>query len=399
MLEYLIINLDSIPREFVALFGMFLLFIGTKFFQRYHVPSAISAVALGALSNVFYPWAGQDHLLSTFSILGISSLFLFAGLEVEIDEIKNSKKQLLLISAAYLIFLFVTQLAVSRIFGISPGAAWIAALGILTPSAGFILENVGIHFSDADKQAWVKQTTISLEIVSLAVLFFIVQSSSIARLFFSVILMVSLVVLLPRLFRLFARVILPYAPKTEFSFLILIACTMAMVTKALGVYYLVGAFFVGVTARPFIRTLPKDDSEKLTHAIDVFSAFFVIFYFFSAGTRISMENLTPDAFLVGFLGALFFIPMRLAFVSMFNKAHSSSLSPESWKSGMVMVPTLVFGLVMLGILREKFNAPSNLLGGLLVYTAITTVLPGAIRARTTRRSARETSAIAREPTR
>ena len=49
-------------------------------------------------------------------------------------------------------------------------------------------------------------------------------------------------------FRLFDRVIAPFAPGAELTFLVLAALLCAFVTRALGAYYLVGAFAVAVTA-------------------------------------------------------------------------------------------------------------------------------------------------------
>jgi len=43
-----------------------------------------------------------------------------------------------------------------------------------------------------------------------------------------------------------------------------------------------------------------------------------------------------------------------------------------------MLPTLVFTLVIAGILRDQYDIPSWLFGGLIVYAFITTVLPAVV---------------------
>jgi hypothetical protein len=48
------------------------------------------------------------------------------------------------------------------------------------------------------------------------------------------------------------------------------------------------------------------------------------------------------------------------------------------KVAVPMLPTLVFTLVIAGILRDEYDIPSWLFGGLIVYAFITTVLPAAV---------------------
>lgn len=73
-----------------------------------------------------------------------------------------------------------------------------------------------------------------------------------------------MVVLLPPVFRAFAIVIAPFAPKTEFTFLVLVALLCALITRELGVYYLVGAFVVGLTAVRLRKELPALSSESFS---------------------------------------------------------------------------------------------------------------------------------------
>ena len=53
--------------------------------------------------------------------------------------------------------------------------------------------------------------------------------------------------------------------------------------------------------------------------------------------------------------------------------------------GFALLPTLVFSLVLLGILQERFAIAGPLVGGLVVYTLLGTLLPGFL----LRRQARE----------
>lgn len=89
----------------------------------------------------------------------------------------------------------------------------------------------------------------------------------------------AMVAVLPLLFRFFAKVVLPYAPRSEFSFLLIATVLCALITRQFGAYYLVGAFIVGVTAQRFRQQLPAIASAEMLHAIELFAGFFVPFYF------------------------------------------------------------------------------------------------------------------------
>ena len=41
-----------------------------------------------------------------------------------------------------------------------------------------------------------------------------------------------------------------------------------------------------------------------------------------------------------------------------------------------MLPTLVFTLVLAGILRDRFDVRPDIFGGLIIYTIGSTILPG-----------------------
>ena len=61
------------------------------------------------------------------------------------------------------------------------------------------------------------------------------------------------------------------APRSEFAFLLMLAVVAAYISKALGVYYLVGAFLVGAAAQSFRERLPALSSESLVHAVEAFA--------------------------------------------------------------------------------------------------------------------------------
>lgn len=357
------------------LFGLFVL---PKFLQRFRIPSAVSSLVLGVVLGAGFQVMTGDTTLHVLAVFGISSLFLFAGLEVDADELRAGATVLLQHLALRVVTLGLTAYAVHRVLGFEVRPSVLVALALLTPSTGFILDSINALGLDPKERFWIKSKAISSELLALGTLFVVLQSTTLERLVISGGALVLIALLLPLLFRFFASMIVPFAPRSEFAFLLMMAVVCAYATRRLGVYYLVGAFVVGVAAKRFRERLPALASERMLHAVEVFASVFVPFYFFSAGLDVPREALswTSLAMGAGFLGLA--VPLRLFALS----AHRRLVLGETWSDGarigISLLPTLVFTLVLAQILREDFGAPVEVLGGLIVYTVVTTMIPSLI---------------------
>lgn len=220
-----------------------------------------------------------------------------------------------------------------------------------------------------------RSKAIATELLALGVLFVTLQSTSVFRLASSAIVIAVMIALLPWSFRLFARLVVPYAPKSEFAFLVMVAVVCAIVTRELGVYYLVGAFVVGMAAQRFRERLPAMASEKMLHAVEAFASLFVPFYFFHAGLELRAEDFDKTALLIGAAFVVLVVPGRVLLVWVPRRAIFRESFHDALRVSVPMLPTLVFTLVIVQILRDRFDAPAPVLGGLILYTLATTVLP------------------------
>lgn len=351
------------------------LFIVPKILLRYRIPAALSAFFLGNLSNYFLSWFKGDSMLNFLSVLGITSLFLFAGLEVDLNELKKDQRFFLKhLSGGLVLWLLITLLFV---YGIELNfqAAGLLALGILTPSTGFILDSLHSFELSDNERSWIRSMTIAMEVLALAILFFVLQSSSLQELMLSALALVAIVLVLPTLFRAFVRLIAPFAPHSEFSFLILLALLGGVLTRQLGTYYLIGAFVVGLTARRFEFLLPTLRSEHSLQSFRVFFSFFIPFYFFHSGMSVDGEDLSYLGILVGIIFLMIFIPVRLFSVSYSLKYFLGEKCQNQNQISLAIMPTLVFGLVIASILRERFAISSPLFTGLILHTIVVSSLP------------------------
>jgi Kef-type K+ transport system membrane component KefB len=158
----------------------------------------------------------------------------------------------------------------------------------------------------------------------------------------------------------------------------MVAVLCAWATRRLGVYYLVGAFIVGVAAQRFRERLPAMSSEKMIDALEAFGSVFIPFYFFNAGMHIHGEQLSLRALGIGLGLLVVCVPLRVAVTALHRKVGLRETLSDAQRIGMALVPTLVFTLVLVQILREQFAVNEALLGGLVLYTVLNTMLPSLV---------------------
>jgi Kef-type K+ transport system membrane component KefB len=352
------------------------LFIVPRVLQRLRVPSAITCVGLGAALGMGFGLFHGDTTVPLLATLGIVALFLFAGLEVDFEELRRG----LAVTAGHLT-LQVALLAggtclLGWLFDLEWRPSILFSLAILTPSTGFILDSLPSFGLTPQQQFWVKTKAIASELVALAALFVVVQSSSAFELGLSTVALVAMVAVLPWIFQGFASRILPFAPKSEFAFLMSLALVCAYLTRKLGVYYLVGAFVVGVTAVRLRKRLPALASERMLVGIELFASFFIPFYFFKAGLHLQRDFFAPQALLLGLAFVAVAVPLRVALFAGFRRVALAEPMRQGARVAVSLVPTLVFTLVLADILRERFGLADHLFGALVVFALVNTALPG-----------------------
>jgi Kef-type K+ transport system membrane component KefB len=265
--------------------------------------------------------------------------------------------------------------------GLSWQAATLAALALLTPSTGFILESLPRLGLDAQERFWVTSKAIGGEMLALIVLFAVLQSDSTEHLALSSAALAAMLVGLPLLFIGLGRVVVPYAPGSEFSLLVMVGLLAAYLTKQIGVYYLVGAFIAGLVARLLRERMPALASTANLHAVKLFASFFVPFYFFHNGMNVPDGALQWASLQIGLALTVFILPLRIALVWFQRRFLVRESSRNSLRVAVALAPTLIFTLVLATILHERYGLPDAWYGGLLVYAALTTLLPSVTLAR------------------
>ena len=170
---------QGLGTNLVYLALIFALIVIPRALQRFRLPAPLTSVALGLAAATLLGATSHDPVLTLLSTLGISSLFLFAGLEVDLQSLWRGRWPLL----AHLVLRSAviggaTVLAMR--YGKYPwNTATLLALAILTPSTGFILESLPSLGLDKDECQWVRLKAIGGEILALLALFIVLQADSI----------------------------------------------------------------------------------------------------------------------------------------------------------------------------------------------------------------------------
>ena len=376
------VNLDLTAIDFsneiayVAL--LFGLFIVPRILQRWGVPTAVTAFALGVGASMGLGLFRHDATIALLSTLGIVSLFLFAGLEVSFPELRKGAAVLVQHILIRLVLIAATAWAIVYAGLLDWRPAILVALALMTPSTGFILDSLDSLSKDANGRFWIRSKAIAIEMVALALMFFTLKSESVGDLTRSTLVLLVMILVLPLAFRAFAKVVLPQAPKSDFAFLVIVAAACALITRNLGVYYLVGAFIVGVVAQAFRSHMPSMQSDHMLRAVEALASLLVPFYFFHAGIELRREDFSLEALAAGLAMVAFVVPVRLVAVSLHRRLALKEPVRQALKVAVPMLPTLVFTLVIAGLLRDEYDIPSWLFGGLIVYAFVTTIVPAIV---------------------
>ena len=371
--------MPALTSELAYLLLIFGLMVIPRAVQRFRIPAPLTSIGFGMVAAVFLSSFSQDATLALLATLGISSLFLFAGLEIEVEDLRRGRWPLLGHLLVRSFTLTATGFLAVWFFAFSWQVAALLALALLTPSTGFILDTLSQLGLKDEERYWVTIKAVGGELLALAVLFVVLQSSSPERLAWSTAALAAMIIGLPLLFMLLGRLVVPYAPGSEFSLLVMVGLIASYLTYQLGVYYLVGAFLAGFIARMLRRRMPLLASYPNLRAIQLFASFFVPFYFFYRGMSVPQGALVWDALGIGAALSVAVLPLRVGALWLQRRViNRDEGAMASLRVATALTPTLIFTLVLATILRERFGVSDTLYGALLVYAALSTVLPSLV---------------------
>jgi Kef-type K+ transport system membrane component KefB len=356
------------------------LFFLPKALLRFRIPAPLTEFALGIIVGpAVFGWIEPNAMLKGLSGFGISALFLFAGLEVELDELR-SRGATLVVHLGLQVALVAIATAVGIALGLDTGVAVLVGAAIMSPSVGYIMSLLEARPQRPDLAAWIKHKAIAGELMAIGMVLVFANASAPRDLAIGLAAVSGLILAVPLLVVFFHRLILPWAPRTEFPFLLIVALLAAYTTHHVGVHYLAGAFLVGLVARRYLDWLDRKRyetgsvSEALT-AFRFFSAFFVPCFFFRVGLILPKGALTPEAALLAAALLVVAVPLRVVPTLLHRRMRLGEAWREAANVGLFLVPTTVFTFAVADVLRERFDVAPWVYGGLVVYGAATSLVP------------------------
>jgi Kef-type K+ transport system membrane component KefB len=367
--------LESQELSYVVLIVM--LFILPRLISRFGIPVGLGAFILGYISSNYLGIFSDHDVISTSATLGISALFLYAGLEVNFNELKQNIKVLSQHVLIRSLMIGILTLMIISLFSSKLQIAAIISLALLTPSTGFIIDMLPTTQLSDEQKKWIKTKAIGAEILALLLLL-LFQAETQSKAIFSFTVLIGLVFLLPAVFQWVSKRVSVTSTGADFSFLLLLAVVTGTITKKLGAYYLVGAFLVGFTVNFYKKNILKEEKNDFENTAKFFSSFFMPFYFFYAGLKLDSSVFTIQAFLLGAILILVILPVRVYSIVWHRKIAVNETTAESLPIAISLLPTLVFGLVLVEVLRNTGLVENYILGGLIVYTMGSTIIPSII---------------------
>ncbi|CAN5470777.1 hypothetical protein BH09SUM1_BH09SUM1_28260 [soil metagenome] len=353
-----------------------LIILAPRILEIVRIPMPLSALALGMLWAPYYldPNAGAGPSLDIIATVAITMLFLFAGLEVDMRRIRQDWRSYTVLGGSHLVVVALVGFVCLKLFLLTSKEALILAVGLVTPSAGYILDSLGkMRLTGGEKQG-VSNGAIGLEISSLIALAVILRMDAPMELLLMAVGIGFAFFLLPIAWRALGRGFFSRVPRAEFVSMFMLAMVLAHISKALGLYYIFGAFMTGMILGKINQEKVRPETRDYVMAVELITALFIPVYFFRAGAVIPLESLSLLSLGIGTGFTLVFF-LRIAPVILSRRPITKVSSRSSAKIALALAPTLVFGLVIADILHKQTDIPKWLVGALIVHTLLITILP------------------------
>ena len=361
-------------------------FLFNELFKKLKLPPVVGQIVGGLilgiplLRAVIFQSAAATEVVDLLAVVGILFLLLLVGLEIDIEKIRESSKEAVLISLSSAIvplllgFLFLRLLGYSVIASLVFGGALSVTaegttvkvlmdanalntkLGAIIVSAGAIDDIFEVLFLSLVTIVGFGGTVFQLVYLPLEFLVF----AAVTLIFFR---LVS---------KALQRVERKGSDVELFSLVIIFVLVVASLSEALEMGYLLGAIISGFLLQISMKRLQKKDEEEIITATKLITLAFVVpFFFVNIGLNFNYDYLVGNlplflfTVVIAFLGKI----IGTVIIKPFSKLSLKQLYLIGWGMNSRGAVELVIALLALNhglITQEIFSA--------LVATAIVTTL-------------------------
>jgi Kef-type K+ transport system membrane component KefB len=368
---------------------LILSFVFSEIFKKVGFPQVVGQILAGMLLGISvikgFLFTELSLLIVDFlSVLGIVFLLFLAGLEIDIEKIKENSRDSILISLSsallpfFLGFSFLTVFfpeygfLTALIFG---GALMVTSegtkvkvlmdmhklntrLGAVMLAAGAIDDIFEVSFLALVVVMALGGGFTELAIIPLELIVFI----AIAFVSFKVI------------YRAFSYLEKKGSDETErFSIVVIFILVLAALSQTLELGYLIGAIIGGFLLQISMRDIQKkhrEDMIKMTKAISL--SFIVPFFFVYAGLNFELESLSSNIFLLVVTVAIAFIGKLVG--TLITKPFSTLNLKQLYYVGWAMNSRGAAEMVIALIAKQSGLIPPEVFSALVLMTIVTTFI-------------------------
>jgi Kef-type K+ transport system membrane component KefB len=361
-------------------------FLFNELFKKLKLPPVVGQILGGLILGIpllrsfIFQSSAATGIVDLLAVLGILFLLLLVGLEIDIEKIRQSSKEAVLISLSAAIVHLLLGFLFLRLLGYSVIASLVFGGALSVTAEG---TTVKVLMDANALNTKLGAITVSagaiddiFEVLFLSMVTIVGFGGSIFQLVYLPVEFLVFAFVTFLLFRIVSKVLQRIERKGNdvelFSLVILFVLVMASLSEALEMGYLLGAMISGFLLQISMKRLKKKDEEEIITATKLITLAFVVpFFFVNIGLNFNYDYLVGNLPLLLFTIAIAFLGKILGtlIVKPFSKLSLKQLYLIGWGMNSRGAVELVIALLALNhglITQEIFSA--------LVATAIVTTL-------------------------
>jgi len=361
-------------------------FLFNELFKKLKLPPVVGQILGGLILGIpllrafIFQSSQATEIVDLLAVLGILFLLLLVGLEIDIETIRQSSKEAVLISLSAAIVPLLLGFLFLRLLGYSVIAALVFGGALSVTAEGTTVKVLMDANALNTKLGAVIVSAGAIddifEVLFLSMVTIVGFGGSIFQLVYLPVEFLVFAAVTFVLFRLVSKVLQRVERKGNdvelFSLVIIFVLVVASLSEALEMGYLLGAIVSGFLLQISMKRLKKKDEEEIITATKLITLAFVVpFFFVNIGLNFNYDYLAGNLPLllvtiaIAFLGKI----IGTLIVKPFSKLSLKQLYLIGWGMNSRGAVELVIALLALNhglITQEVFSA--------LVAMAITTTL-------------------------
>ena len=351
-------------------------FLFNELFKKLRLPPVVGQIIGGLILGIpllkafVFQGSTATEIVDLLAVLGILFLLLLVGLEIDLEKIRQSSKEAVLISLSAAIVPLTLGFLFLRLLGYSVIAALVFGGALSVTAEGTTVKVLMDANALNTKLGAVIVSAGAIddifEVLFLSMVTIVVFGGSLVQLVYLPLEFLIFVVITFLLFRLVSKVLQRIERSGNdvelFSLVIIFVLVVSSLSEAFEMGYLLGAIISGFLLQVSLKRLRKKDEEETITATRLITLAFVVpFFFVNIGLNFNYDYLLSNLPLLVFTVAIAFLGKIIGtmIVKPFSKLNIKQLYLIGWGMNSRGAVELVIALLALNhglIAQEVFSA-------------------------------------------